>query len=100
MIDVHTAETPNGLKVPITLEDRGAPWRIALIHLCANRHKQPEFMRLNPNGRVPAIVDPHGPHKQPMSAFEPGAGLHQLADQYPGQMPCTEAPNWQPGHAR
>lgn len=87
MIDVYTANTPNGVKVPIALEELGVPYRVHRIDLGANEQKRPEFLRLNPNGRIPAIVDPDGPGGAPLSVFESGAILWYLAEKFPGLMP-------------
>ena len=87
MIDVYTANTPNGVKVPIALEELGVPYRVHRINLGANEQKHPDFLRLNPNGRIPAIVDPDGPDGTPLSVFESGAILWYLAEKFPGLMP-------------
>ena len=87
MIDVYTANTPNGVKVPIALEELGVPYRILRMNLGANEQKRPEFLRLNPNGRIPVIVDPDGPGGAPLSVFESGAILWYLAEKFPGLMP-------------
>ncbi len=87
MIDVYTANTPNGVKVPIALEELGVPYRVHRINLGANEQKRPDFLRLNPNGRIPAIVDPDGPGGAPVSVFESGAILWYLAEKFPGLMP-------------
>ena len=81
MIDVYTANTPNGVKVPIALEELGVPYRVHRINLGANEQKRPEFLRLNPNGRIPAIVD-HAPQGggEPVVVFESGAILQYLAE--------------------
>lgn len=87
MIDVYTANTFNGVKVPITLEELGVPYRVLRIDLGAQQQKSPEFLRLNPNGRIPVIVDHDGPAGAPLSVFESGAILWYLAEKYPGLMP-------------
>ena len=88
MIDVHTANTPNGVKVTIALEELGVPYRVLRVDLGAQEQKRPEFLRLNPNGRIPVIVDPAGPDGQALSVFESGAILWYLAEKYPGLMPA------------
>lgn len=88
MIEVYTAHTPNGVKVPIALEELGVPYRVHRIDLGANEQKRPEFLSLNPNGRIPAIVDPYGPGGRPVSVFESGAILWYLAEKHPGLMPA------------
>jgi GSH-dependent disulfide-bond oxidoreductase len=87
MIDVHTADTPNGVKVPIALEELGVPYRILRVNLGALEQKHPDFLRLNPNGRIPAIVDTEGPGGVPLSVFESGAILWYLAEKYGGLIP-------------
>jgi GST-like protein len=87
MIDVYTANTPNGVKVPIALEELGVPYRVHRVDLGAGEQKRPDFLRLNPNGRIPVIVDPVGPGGAPLSAFESGAILWYLAEKHPGLMP-------------
>ena len=87
MIDVYTANTPNGVKVPIALEELGVPYRVLRIDLGAQQQKSAEFLRLNPNGRIPVIVDHDGPAGAPLSVFESGAILWYLAEKYPGLMP-------------
>jgi glutathione S-transferase len=88
MIDVYTAATPNGVKVPIALEELGAPYRVVRIDLGAREQKQPAFLKINPNGRIPAIVDPDGPGGAPLSVFESGAILWYLAEKFGGLIPA------------
>jgi GST-like protein len=87
MIDVYTANTPNGIKVPIALEELAVRYRVIRVDLGAQEQKRPDFLRLNPNGRIPAIVDSDGPGGAPLSVFESGAILWYLAEKYPGLMP-------------
>lgn len=87
MIDVYTANTPNGVKVPIALEELGVPYRVIRLNLGAQEQKHPDFLRINPNGRIPAIVDPAGPGGTPLSVFESGAILWYLAGKFGGLMP-------------
>ena len=87
MIDVYTANTPNGVKVPIALEEMGVPYRIHRMNLGALDQKQPDFLKINPNGRIPAIVDPDGPGGLPLSVFESGAILWYLALKYERLVP-------------
>lgn len=82
MIDVYTAHTPNGVKIPIALEELGVAYRIQRVNLGAGEQKQPAFLALNPNGRIPAIVDRDGPGGEPLSVFESGAILLYLADKF------------------
>lgn len=87
MIDVYTANTPNGVKVPMALEELGVPYRLHRVNLGALEQKQPDFLRINPNGRIPAIVDPDGPGGVPLSVFESGAILWYLAEKFGGLIP-------------
>jgi GSH-dependent disulfide-bond oxidoreductase len=88
MIDVYTADTPNGVKVPIALEELGVAYRIVRVNLGALEQKQADFLRINPNGRIPAIVDADGPGGAPLSVFESGAILWYLAEKFGGLIPA------------
>lgn len=87
MIDVYTANTPNGVKVPITLEELGVPYRILRVNLAALEQKRPDFLRISPNGRIPAIVDPDGPGGVALSVFESGAIVWYLAEKFGALIP-------------
>jgi glutathione S-transferase len=77
MIDLYTASTPNGWKVSVTLEELGLPYTVKPVDLMAGEQKTPEFLRLNPNGRIPVIVDRgNGDHV----VFESGAIVWYLAE--------------------
>ena len=89
MIDLYYAATPNGIKIPIALEELGVAYRIVPVDLSANEQKQPAFLKINPNGRIPAIVDPDGPDGEPVSVFESGAILLYLAEKYGGLLPSN-----------
>ena len=78
-IDLYTHATPNGFKVSIMLEEVGLPYRIHLVDLVKNEQFKPEFLALNPNNKVPVIVDPNGPGGKPLTLFESGAILFYLA---------------------
>jgi glutathione S-transferase len=88
MIDVYTAATPKGVKVPIALEELGVAYRLVRIDLGAQEQKQPAFLKINPNGRIPAIVDPDGSGGAPLSVFESGAILWYLAEKFGGLIPA------------
>jgi GST-like protein len=77
MISLYTAATPNGQKVSIMLEEVGLPYEVRVIRLDKQEQKQDWFLKINPNGRIPAIVD-HG--NQDFAVFETGAILHYLAE--------------------
>jgi glutathione S-transferase/GST-like protein len=82
MIDLYTASTPNGWKVSITLEELAIPYRVTPIELAKNVQKEPWFLAINPNGRVPAIVDRGNGD---FAVFESGAILLYLCDQFDTQ---------------
>ncbi len=77
MIDLYTAPTPNGHKASITLEELGLPYEVHLVNLLAGDQKKPEFLRINPNGRIPAIVDRDAGD---FGIFESGAIMIYLAE--------------------
>ena len=72
--------TPNGVKVSIMLEETGLPYEVHLVDFAKNDQKSPEFLSLNPNGKIPAILDPAGPGGAPLALFESGAILLYLAE--------------------
>jgi GST-like protein len=79
MIDVYSWATPNGHKVHIMLEECGLPYRVHPINIGAGDQFKPEFLKISPNNKIPAIVDDQGPDGQPISLFESGAILLYLA---------------------
>ena len=79
MIDLYTWGTPNGRKVSIMLEECGLPYRVHAINIGKNDQFTPEFIALNPNSKIPAILDSEGPDGKPISMFESGAILLYLA---------------------
>jgi GST-like protein len=83
MIELFTAPTPNGRKVSIALEELGVPYTVHALDLKAGEQKRPEFLAINPNGRIPAIVD------DGFAVFESGAILLYLAETYGGLLPAT-----------
>jgi GST-like protein len=80
MIELYTHATPNGHKVSILLEELALPYEIHLVDLAANEQFSPAFLAINPNNKIPAIVDPDGPEGRPVSLFESGAILIYLAE--------------------
>ena len=78
-IELHYWPTPNGWKVAIALEEMDLPYRVKLVNIGAGEQFEPEFLRISPNNRMPAIVDPDGPDGAPISIFESGAILQYLA---------------------
>lgn len=79
MIEVYSWATPNGHKVHIMLEECGLPYRVHPVDIGAGEQFDPEFLRISPNNKIPAIVDPDGPDGEPISLFESGAILLYLA---------------------
>jgi len=80
MIDLYTWTTPNGRKVSIMLEELGLPYRVHAINIGKDDQFKPEYIKLNPNSKIPAIVDPDGPDGKPYPMMESGAILIYLAD--------------------
>jgi len=79
VIDAYSWATPNGHKVHIMLEECGLPYTVHAIDIGAGDQFKPEFLKISPNNKIPAIVDPHGPDGKPISLFESGAILIYLA---------------------
>lgn len=79
-IDLYTWGTPNGRKVSVMLEECGLPYRVHKIDILKGDQFTPEFVAINPNSKIPAIVDPAGPKGKPMTLFESGAILIYLAE--------------------
>src|SRR5690242_5007510 len=78
MIDLYTWGTPNGRKVSIMLEELGLPYNVHPVNIGKDDQFKPEFVAINPNSKIPAIVDPEGPDGKPVSVFESGAILIYL----------------------
>jgi len=79
-IQLYSIPTPNGVKVSIMLEEAGLPYEPHLVDFGIGGMQTPEFRSLNPYGKIPAIIDPNGPNRQPIGLFESGAILLYLAD--------------------
>ncbi len=79
IIEVYSWATPNGHKVHIMLEECGLPYRVIPVDIGAGDQFKPEFLRISPNNKIPAIVDPVGPDGSPFTLFESGAILLYLA---------------------
>lgn len=78
-IDLHYWPTPNGWKITIALAEMDLPYNLHLVNIGKGEQFRPEFLKIAPNNRMPAIVDPEGPDGQPVSIFESGAILQYLA---------------------
>jgi len=79
-LQLYSLPTPNGVKVAILLEETGLPYEPHLVSFDTNDQMTPEFLSLNPNNKIPAIIDPQGPGGQPLALFESGAILVYLAE--------------------
>jgi len=79
-LQLYSLNTPNGVKVSIMLEETGLPYEPHLVSFDSGDQKTPEFMSLNPYGKIPAIIDPNGPSGRPLPLFESGAILIYLAE--------------------
>jgi GST-like protein len=89
MIDLYTASTPNGHKASVTLEELRLPYTVYAINLGTNEQKQEWFLQLNPNGRIPVLVDHDAPGGHDITVFETGAMMIYLAEKT-GQLLPTE----------
>jgi GST-like protein len=90
-IQLYSAPTPNGVKVSIMLEETGLPYEPHLVDFNSNDQLSPEFLSLNPNNKIPAIIDPDGPGGAPLPLFESGAILTYLADKSGKFLPQSRA---------
>ena len=94
-LQLYSLPTPNGVKVSIMLEEIGLPYEVHLVDFNRNDQKTPEFLSLNPNGKIPAIIDPDGPGGQPLPLFESGAILQYLAEKTGKLIPADAARRWE-----
>jgi GST-like protein len=90
-IQLYSLPTPNGVKVSIMLEETGLPYEPHLVRFDTNDQLSPEFLSLNPNNKIPAILDPDGPEGKPLALFESGAILVYLAGKSGQFMPRDTA---------
>jgi GST-like protein len=94
-LQLYSLPTPNGVKVSIMLEEIGLPYEVHLVDFNKDDQKTPEFLSLNPNGKIPAIIDPNGPGGEPLPLFESGAILQYLAEKTGQLLPADAARRWQ-----
>src|SRR5437660_4943896 len=90
-LQLYSLPTPNGVKVSIMLEEIALPYEAHRIDLGANEQLTPEFLSLNPNGKIPAIIDPDGPGGCALGLFESGAILLYLAEKTGRFLPSDAA---------
>ena len=94
-LQLYSINSPNGVKVSIMLEETGLPYEPHLVDIGADESWTPEFLSLNPNGKIPAILDPNGPDGKPMALWESGAILLYLADKTGQFIPADPARRWE-----
>ena len=93
-IQLYSLPTPNGVKASIMLEELGLPYEVHLVDISKNESKLPEFESLNPNGKIPALIDPAGPDGEAVGLFESGAILLYLAEKTGRFLPADAAGRW------
>jgi GST-like protein len=95
MIELYTWGTPNGRKVSVMLEECGLPYAVHKINIGAGEQFDPGYLRINPNGKIPSIVDPDGPDGKPISMMESGAILVYLAGKTGRFLPRSDRDRYQ-----
>ncbi len=90
-IQLYSLATPNGVKISIALEEMGLPYEAHFVSFGTADQKTPEFLSLNPNNKIPAIIDPDGPGGKPLPLFESGAILLYLAEKTGKLIPADPA---------
>lgn len=94
-LQLYSLPTPNGVKVSIMLEETGLPYEPHLVNFETHDQMSPEFLSLNPNNKIPAIIDPSGPGGQPLALFESGAILIYLAEKTGRFLPQAPAARYE-----
>jgi GSH-dependent disulfide-bond oxidoreductase len=94
MIELYTWPTPNGHKVHIMLEETGLPYRVHPVDIGAGDQFKPEFLKISPNNKMPAMIDSDGPDGKPISMFESGAMLLYLASKTGKFLPENIRDRW------
>ena len=94
-LQLYSLPTPNGIKVSVMLEETGIPYEAHRVDIQANDQFTPEFLALNPNNKIPAILDPHGPGGQPLALFESGAILIYFAEKAGQLLPQDPAQRYE-----
>ncbi len=79
-IQLFAFDTPNGRKISVALEEMGLDYSVTVVNITKDDQFKPEFLRISPNNKIPAIIDPNGPNGAPISVFESGAILLYLAE--------------------
>ncbi len=94
-IQLYSLPTPNGVKASIMLEETGLAYEPHLVSFDTNDQLSPEFLSLNPNNKIPALIDPNGPSGEPMALFESGAILWYLAEKTGRFLPADAAKRYE-----
>lgn len=94
-LQLYSMTTPNGVKAAIMLEEIGLPYEAHRVSFETNEQTSPEFLALNPNNKIPAILDPDGPGGQPLALFESGAILLYLAEKTGKLLPADAAARYE-----
>ncbi|HTY49738.1 MAG TPA: glutathione S-transferase N-terminal domain-containing protein [Steroidobacteraceae bacterium] len=94
-LQLYSLPTPNGVKVSVMLEETGLPYEVHAVSFDRNEQMSPEFLSLNPNNKIPAILDPNGPAGRPLPLFESGAILIYLAEKTGQFLPVEAASRYQ-----
>ena len=94
-LQLYSLPTPNGVKASIMLEEIGLPYEVHLVDIMKNETWTPEYLSLNPNGKIPAILDPDGPGGKPLALWESGAILVYLADKTGKLIPTDPAARYE-----
>ena len=94
-IQLYSLPTPNGVKASIMLEETGLPYEAHLVSFGSDDQMTPEFLSLNPNNKIPAMIDPDGPGGKPMPIWESGAILFYLAEKTGTLMPTEPAARYE-----
>ncbi|WP_309628620.1 glutathione binding-like protein [Brevundimonas sp.] len=94
-LQLYSLPTPNGVKASIMLEEIGIPYEVHLVDIMKNETWTPDYLSLNPNGKIPAILDPDGPGGAPMGLWESGAILVYLADKTGQLIPTDPAARYE-----
>jgi GST-like protein len=94
-LQLYSLPTPNGVKVSILLEELGLPYEVHRVAFDSNDQLSPEFLSLNPNNKIPAIIDPDGPGGRPLALWESGAILIYLAEKTGRFLPADPAQRYQ-----
>ncbi|HTQ02056.1 MAG TPA: glutathione binding-like protein [Casimicrobiaceae bacterium] len=79
-IELHAFDTPNGRKISIALEEMELAYSVRIVDIRKGQQRDPDFLKISPNGKIPAIIDADGPHGTPVSVFESGAILIYLGE--------------------